>query len=324
VRIGLYNTAGELVKVITSDVTTNLITVVQTYAQGVTDPATVTDNTPLVIYLPGVETPDTQGNGVGTSFTWIANNAQSQNVVQGNYYIKIEQTDTYGHVTSYIKEVTVLRQEKYVMLNIFNEAGELVRTIKKENTGTLTGKLDLVVGDGKGTLAIDGNGSPVNVKYGANLLEYITWDGKDSQGNVVQSGSYEVQMVMQTDSGLTVEATQSIIVLREAKKYLDQLIIAPNPYDAKKGPAFVTFKWTFTGGVAQAGDMHLRVYNVAGELVAEMSGDLADNVAGITWDLKKEGKTHLARGIYICVLEAKNTAGYLDRAITKMAIAVYK
>jgi hypothetical protein len=131
-------------------------------------------------------------------------------------------------------------------------------------------------------------------------------------------------MIMKTDTGLTVEATQSVIVLREAKKYLDQLIIAPDPYDGKKGPGFITFKWTFIGGAAQTGDALVRVYNVAGELVERLSGDLANNTAGITWDLKKVGKVHLARGIYICVLEAKNTAGYLDRAVSKMAIAAYK
>jgi flagellar hook assembly protein FlgD len=288
----------------------------------VTDPATITDKTPLEIYLPGVETPDTQGNGAGTSFFWTADNAQSQDVTQGNYYIKVEQTDTYGHVTAFIKEVTVLRQEKYVEMKIFNEAGELVRIIRKDGASTLNDKLNLVVGDGKGTLAIDENGNPVNIKYGSNLLEYITWDGKDSQGKVVQSGSYEIQMIMTTDTGLTVEATQSVIVLREAKKYLDKLIILPNPYDEKKAPGPITFKWTFINGV-QTGDAYVRVYNVAGELVASLKGDLA-GATGITWNLKQGKVYNVSRGVYIAVLEAKNTAGYLDRVKEKMAIAVYK
>lgn len=322
IRIGLYNSAGELVKVIASDSTTSLITDVQYYANGVTNPSTVADNTPFEIYLPGVETPNTQGNGVGSSFVWTANNAQSQDVVQGNYYIKIEQTDPYGHVTSYIKEVTVVRMEKSITLNIFNTAGELVRTITKPNAGTLNDKLELKIG---GTIIIDQFGSPVNLKYGANLVEYITWDGKDSEGDVVTSGTYEIQMVMKTDTGLTFESSQTVIVLREARKYLEELIIQPNPYNAKTGPGYVTFRWNFIGGVVENGEALIRVYNVAGELVWRMKGDLANNVAGITWDLKKGGtKTHLARGVYYCVLESKNDTGYLDRKTAKLAIAVYK
>lgn len=301
--------------------TTSLISSIQTYANGVTNPATISNTTPYEIYLPGVETPNTQGSGVGASFMWAANNAQSQDIEQGSYYIKIEQTDTYGHVTAYIKEVTVVRVEKSITLNIYNSAGELVRTIKKDNAGTLNNKVELGSPE---TIIIDQFGSPVNIKYGANLLEYVTWDGRDSEGKVVQNGTYELQLVMKMEDGLTVESAQTVILLREARKYLDSLIIQPNPYVENTGPGYITFRWNFIGGVSETGTALIRVYNVAGELVFRKIGDLANNTAGITWDLKKDGGTHLARGFYISVLECINTTGYMDRKIEKMAIAVYK
>jgi flagellar hook assembly protein FlgD len=319
-KISLYNSAGEIVKVLVNQFTNKQISNIQFYANGVTDPATITDNQPLEIYLPDVETPDTQGNGVGTVFTWIANNAQSQDALQGTYYIKIEQTDAYGHTSAFIKDISVLRMEKYVEMNIYNTAGELVRTIRKDNASTLSSKLDLDLG---GTIVIDQFGTPVNLKYGTNLGEYMTWDGKDSKGKIVQSGTYEVQMIMKTDQGLTIESAQTVIVLREGKKFIDQVIIQPNPYNEKPGPGYITFKWSFlTAG--ETGRVIIRIYNIAGELVYKTEGDLANNVTGITWDMKIDRNSHLSRGIYTCVLEAKNSTGYVERKMQKMAVATYK
>jgi flagellar hook assembly protein FlgD len=319
-KISLYNSAGEIVKVLAMDSTNNLITSVQFYYNGVTDPSAISGDMPFEIYLPGVETPNTQGNGVGSSFTWLATNAQSQDALQGTYYIKTEQTDEYGHTTAIIKEITVLRVEKYIEMNIYNTAGELVRTIRKDNASTLNNKLDL---DLDGSLFIDENGTPINIKYGTNLGEYMVWDGRDSEGTIVQNGVYEIQVIMKTDQDITLESTRTVMVLREGKNFIDQLIVQPNPYDGTKGPGYVTFRWTFlTAG--ETGKVTIRVYNVAGELVHKMEGDLANNTAGITWDLKIGSSLHVSRGIYTCVLEAKNSTGYVERKMQKMAVAGFK
>jgi flagellar hook assembly protein FlgD len=299
-------------------------------ANGVTNPATVTDSDPLQIILPGVEVPASQGQGY-SSFTWTAVNNQSQDVNQGVYYIKVEETDDYGHTTALIKEVTVLKREQYVELNIFNSSGEIVRSIRQPKDNLMTDKIDLstlpdvIIVQDDGTL-VDTTGAPVTVKYGSNLGENMQWDGKDQQGTVVSNGTYEIQVIMKTDQGSLVQSSKTVVVLRQDKVYLDKLVIAPNPFDKNSG-GFVTFKWLIKNNGTEFGSTTIHIYNVAGELVRTLSGNLADSGlagAGIKWDLKTAQGSTVSRGFYVCVLQAKDAAGHLDRKIATMAVQGYK
>jgi hypothetical protein len=314
--IMIYNEAGEVVRVISSEPVSAPITSVEYYAKGVTNPSVISDDSVLEIRLPRVETPSTFGTGA-TTYYWDAINAQSQEVGTGVYYIKIETLDPYGHMTTIVKDITVVRIDESVELNIYNSAGELVRQIKQEKN-VLTDTVSLEkLGD---RLVFTKEGKGIDIKYGNNIGDYITWDGKNQEGGIVSSGIYEVQVILRNaKDGVVSEASKTVTVLREGKVYIKELVAKPNPY-VKGSGGQIRFEWKLEG--IEVGRVTIRIYNVAGELVRKLEGQLGDG--HIAWDLKTQNKSYASRGIYIAVMEAKNKEGYKDSKIIKFAIASYK
>ena len=314
--ITIYNEAGEVVRVIASEAVSAPVTSVEYYAKGVTNPSVISKDGKLEIRLPRVETPSTFGTG-STTYYWDAINAQSQEVDTGVYYIKIETLDPYGHTTTMIKDLTVMRIDEYVELNIFNSAGEIIRKIRQEkNVITDTVTLDKL-GD---RLIFTKDGQETIIKYGNNIGDYIMWDGKNQAGEIVSSGIYEVQIVLKNaKDGVISEASKTVTVLREGKLYIEELKAIPNPYIKGSG-GIIRFEWILQS--IETGDVSIRIYNVAGELIRKLEGDLG--AGNILWDLKTEERRLASRGIYIAVMDAKNNEGYKDSRIIKFAIASYK
>lgn len=314
--ITIYNEAGEIVRVIASEAVSAPVTSVEYYVNGEMNPSVITEGSKLEIRLPRVETPSTFGTG-GTSYYWDAINAQSQEVGAGVYYIKIETLDNYGHTTTVIKDITVVRVDEYVELNIFNSAGEIIRSIRqKKEIHT-----DVVTLNSLGDrLIFTKEGGEVMIKYGNNIGDYIMWDGRNQGGEIVSSGIYEVQVVLKNaSSGAVSEASKTVTVLREGKLYIEELKSIPNPY-VKGSGGIIRFEWKLQG--VEEGEVSIRIYNVAGEIVRRLEGNLTDGK--INWDLKTEEKHYASRGIYIAVMDAKNREGYKDKKIIKFAIASFK
>jgi len=315
IRITLYNEAGEVVKTIGSDTISRPLSDVVLYAKGVTNPASVSSDTPLEIFLPGVESPDFR-SGPGVPFYWTTDNAQSQDIMQGRYYIKVEQTDEYGHVTAFIRDITFLAVEEYIELTIYNGAGEVVRTIRKYGPVNLE-KADLKIDD---LVVIENNGTIVNVKYGPNLGEYIQWDGRNNSGAVVSTGSYEIQVKISTMAGTSV-SSKTVIVLRQEKEFLTGLSVIPSPFTAVSAADSIVFAWTLASPL-ETGYAYVRIYDITGGLVRKLKTRLENG--SIKWDLRAEGGKIAGTGIYIAALECVNNAGFINRKAEKFAIAGYK
>lgn len=279
--------------------------------------ATVVGNDNILnIYIPGVETPLTLGNG-GTNFVWDITNNQSQFVNPGKYYIKVEETDEFGHVNVVIKDILVVRVEQYIELKVYNSAGELVRTIR-DTASAVPELADLSsMGD---IVIIENNGTPVNVKYGSNPGDFVQWDGKNEDGQVVAAGNYELQLSVKSEQGSITHTSKSVVVLREDKTYLDTFEIWPNPYTEDAGSNPIIFNWSCkTAG--ETGEVYIRVYNVAGELVKQIKTKL--ETATAAWDLKA-GLEHVSRGIYVAVISSVNEQGYRDMKVQKLAVVSYE
>jgi flagellar hook assembly protein FlgD len=293
----------------------------QTSVGGVQD-AVVTSKDKMLIFIPGVDTPISLAQG-GVTYTWNADNNSSQSVDSGLYYIKFEQKDQFGHSNVFIKQVQVIKEEEYVELNIFNSSGELVRTISGKTPADLNilsaKDMEIKVSDARtnkvsDVVAIDKTGTQINITYGPDTSnDIISWNGMNNIGEAVSSGTYEMQVVVKTLAGVSVEASKTVVVLNEGKTDISNIKILPNPYQGKTRTN-IAVTWKSSG----VGFVDVKIFNSVGELVRSINTKLETD--GILWDMKTASGDDVAQGYYICVIQARDSNGYSDRKIEKLVI----
>lgn len=313
ITISAYNEAGELVKIITSELCSTMMTEMSLTIPGNPDSNVVGSGNVVNLTVPGVETWSTVGAG-STTFTWNLTNNQSQEVTPGKYFIKTEVKDEYGHTNVIIKDVLVVRIEEYIELKIYNTAGEVVRLIR-DLTSPVPVLADL--GPMDDVISFEQGGVPAQIKYGTGASQYLNWDGKNSDGKLVTAGNYELQLLVKKADGTVSKATKTVIVLRDDKKYLDTLEVWPNPYTQDSGVSQVVFNWSLLTA-AENGQAYIRIYNKAGELVFTIKTYIQAGTA--SWNLRTTTGERASRGVYNCVLTAKNDQGYNDLKSVKLAI----
>lgn len=125
--VKVYNEAGEAVKTIITVSTDYVLTGIITSTGGNTANAFSSDKI-LTITIPGA---GPGGTDIVTS--WDGTTDGGQPAASGTYYISAAETDTFGQVMNVTKDITLIKNSTYVQLNIFNSAGELVRTITDVN-----------------------------------------------------------------------------------------------------------------------------------------------------------------------------------------------
>jgi flagellar hook assembly protein FlgD len=307
--ISAYNEAGELVKVIASSPVSAQFTGAYMMVSGTVVDLFDPSDGALTLSLPNLDGP---GQNSGTmTFAWNGTTNANQVVAPGNYYIKFSTTDTYGHVDTKIEDIQVLYIQEYVQVNIYNSAGELVRRLQTPYNGTSV--VSLGVDD---VLQVGKDMTDINIGYapGGN----IEWDGKNNAGEIVSSGTYEMQVVIQTDQGTRIVASKTVVVLNASVSgIITNIKIKPNPIVVTDSASkSVVFQWAASGN----GTAVIRIYNQTGELVKTINATLADGVAGITWDLTTSGGNDASSGVYICAIRANQDTGEAETKIIKMAI----
>ena len=314
ISIGIYDENGELVRFMPINRSNALITsVLYQNSSGGSATQVMTGDT-LFMYMPGVETPDTAGTG-NTTVEWDIRNDQGQYVTSGVYYIKIEQVDDYGHMRTFTHNMSVFRADAYVMVDIYNSAGELVRRIIDDTQTALPSNVGIRM---EPLYAVDANnGGQIDVIYSNEIGDVITWDGRNSHGVVVTSGTYEVQVTVKTDMAESVTASKRITVLTDRKEYLADIIISPNPYN-EGGLGYTQISWQFLTG-AETGRAYVSIYNLRGELVRKLTAPLSNGY--VRWDLKSTGGYNVSTGIYLIVVETKNDNGQMNVKKQKFSIA---
>src|ERR1035437_8193500 len=308
ITLGVYNEAGELVRTIaTKPASTAMSGAVFSIGGDIHATTLIPGGTPLSIYMPGIEIPETLGS-VGTTFNWDGRTDGGQPVTPGPYYIKISQKDTYDHVMVLIKDFAVLQVEQYVQMVIYNSSGEIVRTIRKD-----TRPPDVMTLTTADVIVVKKTGSDIMINYGPGSVEYLKWDGKNSQGMAVTSGTYEVQLTSRTLSGNVSVVSKTVNILSEGNsKYVGDIKAYPNPYH---GGGSMTFEWVSTGSL---GEMTINIYNINGELIRSLRNRL--EAGSLTWDGYTSGNELTSHGYYICIFTAKNTDGYVVQKKLKIAV----
>ncbi len=310
--IEVYNEAGERVRFITETKITNRISDVLLVLNGIeSDNLNRTFNPAeesLKIKIPGLETPDQRDKGF-IEFEWDGNNNNGQNIGNGVYYIKFTTQDGYGHSEVLIKDVMLVKSEQYIRLNIYNSAGELVRRI--ENYYLPLGSVKLNIDD---VLYVGKNSDSIDINYADG--QKIEWDGLNSHGVIVSTGIYEIQIEVKTEQGYKVIASKTVSIISQVvDDILKNIKIYPNPYYIKgENTGKITMKWENLN----SGNVDIKIYNLAGELIRKLHTTLESGKA--EWDLKTSTGQMVVSGLYIIVVEGKKITGEREIKSIKLTI----
>jgi flagellar hook assembly protein FlgD len=310
--VKVYNEAGEVVKTIITVSMDYVLTGIITSTGGNTANAFSSDKI-LTITIPGA---GPGGTDIVTS--WDGTTDGGQPAASGTYYISAAETDTFGQVMNVTKDITLIKNSTYVQLNIFNSAGELVRTITDVNfvfpPNFLSGP------DGLG-IKLDvpqlittkqANSSPVQIKFGAASADIMLWDGKNAEGLSVSSGVYEMQLVVKTETLTEIVATKSVTVLENNDVFIGNIKTVPNPYNGSTDG--IQLIWTAN----ETGKMTISIYNIYGELIRNINAALESGA--VSWDVKTAGGNQASNGLYIAVLQGISESGNVARMMVKIAV----
>lgn len=97
-----------------------------------------------------------------------------------------------------------------VRINVYNSAGEVVRSILVQNFTEPINSISLSTTNTITTL--HGSGSSINIMFGGTIIG--TWDGLNNQGVPVTNGNYSIQVDNIGQSGVVTSVSQKVIVNR--------------------------------------------------------------------------------------------------------------
>jgi flagellar hook assembly protein FlgD len=282
--IKVYNSAGEVVAVLATNLS------VPSYPSGVVAQA----GGAFIPDLGQVGTFTLQG--LSMTLAWDGTNSSGQFVASGAYTINVLITDQYGRVTTLSAVGQVLRQPVGYLVQVYNNAGELVR------------QWDLR--DGNWRLALQGNGTVdqggialMALPNGAELV----WDGTSALGQPVSQGIYILKVERDDGSGRTI-STRQILLLRRGPQAAHKPYAAPNPV-----PASASAVVLFLGGLNPEGSVRAELYSLSGGLVANAA--LLSPASELKLPLG-----HSAAGIYIASVEWVSGQAVLERHLVKVAV----
>jgi flagellar hook assembly protein FlgD len=312
ISVSVFNTAGELVKKIVSSPARGGLSSVEFIVQGGNGQDLMLAEGSLDIVIAGIEVPESYGTGIAV-FTWDGKNEQGQYGVPGLYYVTVEETDPYGHTATITKEITLVNLRGYVELRVFNNAGELVRTIRDYSKNGKGYKLTVENIPDVFTL-YPGGENDISIKFTSDMGDAFSWDGRNENGLVVSNGIYQIQIVLVNEYLGNMAVSKTVMLLGEGiTDFVGNVIIVPNPYRGEAG-GFLEIRWD---GATQ-GNARIMILNAAGELVRELAAALESGV--VSWDTKTGSGAAVSNGVYVVIVECKSAAGYLDRKVQKMAI----
>ncbi len=101
-----------------------------------------------------------------------------------------------------------------VKVNIYNSAGEIVKTIPVQQFSEPINSISLSTSDTITTLK--GAGSSIDIIFAGVIIG--TWDGSDNSNNPVSNGSYHIQIDSVGTSGVVTSVSQNAIVNRSLSK----------------------------------------------------------------------------------------------------------
>jgi hypothetical protein len=208
--------------------------------------------------------------------------------------------------------VQVLAPKPPDTLAVFNSAGELVwKTNVAGSFGQSTG-LSLSA-DTLGVAFDEVTGAAlaplfVHLYDNAGTQLSAPWDGRNQAGAPVASGSYTIQLITGLPGSRSIVQTKSVVVINTGiGQPSTDAYFAPNPVQGDKIPTLI---YPLFPGATGA----LRLYNLAGELVAQRVDSKR------TGKISLDGGPTLAGGIYLAEFEQRMAGHPVKRCSLKLAI----
>ena len=298
VKLAVYNSAGELVKQIW----------VQELSQQVTNFSLL--QTPSITSLHGVVYVEVNGEQIAT---WDGTNQTGDPVSNGGYYIKVDNIDPFGVDTSVSETVTVSRSIAKIQVNIYNEAGEVIKHLYAyaDDPGNLSlGSVAFSSGVIQPTM-----GTPTPNGMSQLTLTFpngvtMTWDGTNDGGQVATDGVYTVEVHWVNGSGGDEVIAHNVTVERGNNPSTNGNVLAePNILTGSASGTTVSINSTLSLTLTAS------VYDMAGELVKRPVTGPAGS-GSVPVDVSS-----LASGLYFVVVDLTNPDGHvIQKQVTQIVI----
>jgi flagellar hook assembly protein FlgD len=293
VHVGVYNEAGELVKEVW----------VQQLSQEILS-FDIFDN-PTITSLNGQVFIEYKGTKIAT---WDGTNASGDPVSNGKYYLKVDNVDSLGVVNSVSQTVTVSRSIAKVQVNIYNEAGEIVRHLYSYMDDPTSNPLsDFQLSSNvikPSTTAASGNTVSIVSSNGMTLV----WDGRSDSGAIVTNGRYQIEVHVTDGKGGEQVITRAVIV-ESANDPISSGKVYAAPNILTGGTTTTRVKVDSTTPYT----LTVQLYDIAGELLKRQTGTAGTNYVDVD-------VSSLASGLYFIVTDLVNATGGLEGKQTTQII----
>ncbi len=300
IRVGVYNEAGELIKQLLLKQYSNGINSIDLKGGPIT--SLNGPNNMISIYHDG-----------NLLRTWDGSDINGNPVSNGVYNIKMDSIDAFGVVTTVTQQAMVSRNLARVSVNVYNEAGEIVKHLYAlVDDSSTTGLTDVVLSSTELIPGGTNQGLPRKVQIvvqTTGIPVTLSWDGTSDSGMLVSNGHYLLTTRWINSQGGTTEITRGLVVSRSSDSPAG-ITARPSIARVSRGYNQITFE-NYSG---QNLTIRGRVYNVTGELVTSFQGD--PSAPQVVWNVQG-----FASGIYLAAMETVNANGGVTyRQILKVIV----
>jgi uncharacterized repeat protein (TIGR01451 family) len=295
VSIDVFNSAGEIIKTLP----------IAQYSQAIENVTLSTSN--VINSLESKINIIYDGQIIGT---WDGTTNEGLPAGNGQYYIKIDNVDLAGNVTTVTQPAVVNRPIAQLSIAVFNSAGEKVRNIVETVADSLVLPNQVQLSSQVITPSYQGGTNSTVTLTLSSGATYI-WDGRDDAGNIVGNGQYYFEIQSTNGQGGSSVFTQSVVVLHGGLNIIgNKIVMWPNPTNPDRFGHFVNFQGDSNMNLT----LSVKVYTIAGEL-AQVPFTAVPGTSSGTADI-----SGLASGLYIVDIVASNASGATQRQISKLAV----
>jgi flagellar hook assembly protein FlgD len=241
--------------------------------------------------------------------SWDGTIDSGEEAGNGTYYIKIDNIDPTGVDSTVTRQVMLNRHLSRVEVNIYNEAGEVVRHLSGTVADTAALNTSFTLSSGILTPSAQGGpGASLTVTLADGTV--LTWDGRGDSGSFLASGQYFIELKDNDGQGGDTTVIKQVTVVNSGTS-LGTVLAYPNPDKAATDGSVIHFVLNSTVSTT----LKVKVYTMAGELVGKAEG--LWGTGNVDWDTSGIG---LASGVYFAVVEIVDPQGGIQRQILKILI----